>query len=337
MPTALEQSALSVQHERDEPLSLVPVECCICERDAAHPLAVGEDFEYQTSPDTFLAVRCDDCGLVYLSSRPSIDDLSRIYPPSYHAFEFSEEQFGLVYKIRRRLEAHRVLSWCRGLSDDARIIDVGCGDGFHLRLLRDFGKPGWQLEGIDSSARAARMAADAGLKVHEGDIQELDLPEGTYDLALLIQTIEHVADPPGVLRAIRSLLKPGGSVVIVTDNTGSLDFKLFKGRHWGGYHFPRHWNLFDAKTLRALAGKVEMEVSSLETVVSPVNWVYSVRNSLVDLGAPLWLTNRFSLKSPGSLSVFTIFDMLNQLAGRGALLRAILRRPREGGRMKDEG
>jgi SAM-dependent methyltransferase len=330
MPTALEQSAQGVQHDADEPLSLVPVECCICERDEAHPLAVGEDFEYHTSPDTFLAVRCEQCGLVYLSSRPSTADLPRIYPPNYHAFEFSAEHFGLVYRIRRRLEAHRVLSWCRNLDDDARIIDVGCGDGFHLQLLRDFGQPGWQLEGVDSSARAVEEGARARLKIHEGDVEQLDLPQGAYDLALLIQTIEHVADPPGVLRAVRALLKPGGSLVIVTDNTGSLDFKLFKGRHWGGYHFPRHWNLFDTKTLRALARKVELEVVSLETVVSPVNWVYSVRNSLVDWGAPLWLTNRFSLRSPGSLSVFTLFDMLNQLMGRGALLRAILRRPDEG-------
>lgn len=334
MQAISEQSAPAAP-DQTQNLSLLPVECCLCERDDIEPLAVGEDFEYRTTRDTFLAVRCRGCGLVYLSSRPSLDDLPRIYPPNYHAFEFSAEQFGFVYKIRRQLEARRVLSWCRDLSEDARIIDVGCGDGFHLRLLHDFGKPGWQLEGIDSSERAVRAAADAGIKVHHGDVETLNLPEGSYDLALLVQTIEHVADPPAVLRAIRALLKPGGSVVVVTDNTGSLDFKLFKGRHWGGYHFPRHWNLFNARTLRNLAGKVGLEVVSLTTVVSPVNWVYSVRNALVDWGAPNWLTNRFSLKSPGSLAAFTIFDTLHQLAGKGALLRAILRRPKEG--MKDEG
>jgi hypothetical protein len=133
----------STDAEQAKALSLVPVECCVCETDDAAPVAVGEDFEYGTSPDTFLAMRCHGCGLVYLNPRPSVDELSRIYPQNYHAFEFSEERFGFVYKVRRRLEARRVLSWCRDLKDDARIIDVGCGDGFHLRLLRDFGKPGW--------------------------------------------------------------------------------------------------------------------------------------------------------------------------------------------------
>ncbi len=150
-----------------------------------------------------------------------------------------------------------------------------------MRLLRDFGKPGWRLEGVDSSERSTRAATRAGLTVHKGEVEQLDLPRNTYDLAFLIMTIEHVADPPGVLRAVRSLLRPGGSLVIVTDNTDSLDFQLFKKRHWGGYHFPRHWNLFNPHTMRLLADKVGMEVAELTTAVSPVNWVYSVRNMVV--------------------------------------------------------
>ena len=312
---------------RTDTLTLVPVACCLCEKDDGEPLAVGEDFEYRTSSDIFLAMRCGACGLVYLNPRPSLADLPRIYPHNYHAFEFSEDRYGFIYKVRRRLEAQRALSWCRDLGEGARIIDVGCGDGFHLRLLRDFGKPAWILEGVDLDERAVSAASRCGLKAYQGNVEEIDLPAASYDLALLIQTIEHVADPPGVLRAVRSLLRPGGRVVIVTDNTGSHDFRLFQGRHWGGYHFPRHWNLFNQKSLHKLALKVDLEVESITTVVSPINWVYSVRNSLIDLGSPQWLYDRFSLESLASLAAFTVFDTLNQFVGKGALLRAIFRRP----------
>lgn len=311
-------------------LTLEHVRCCICgTADDGAPIAVGEDFEYRTSRDAFLAMQCRTCGLVYLNPRPATQELPRIYPSNYHAFDFSAENFGFVYKVRRRLEARRVLAWCDGLAADARIVDVGCGDGFHLRLLREFGREDWQLEGVDLSARAVESAARDNLKVHEGSIEQLALPEAAYDLALLIQTIEHVADPPAVLRAVRRILKPGGKVVVVTDNTDSLDFRAFRKRHWGGYHFPRHWNLFNPATLRALATQAGLEVESLTTVVSPVNWVYSVRNTLDDYGAPGWLVNRFSLQATGALAAFTIFDMLHQLCGRGALLRAVLRRPHE--------
>jgi 2-polyprenyl-3-methyl-5-hydroxy-6-metoxy-1,4-benzoquinol methylase len=324
---AVSAQAVSSSSQEKAALTLEPVGCCICETDDAEPLAVGEDFEYRTSTDTFLAMRCRQCGLVYLNPRPTLDELDRIYLENYHAFQFSEEHYGLVYKIRRRLEARRALSWCRRLGEDARIIDVGCGDGFHLGLLREFGRPGWKLEGVDNSQRAVEVATRAGLSVHYGSVEHLALPEGAYDMAFLIQTIEHVGDPPAILKAVRRLLKPGGTVVVVTDNTDSIDFKLFKGRHWGGYHFPRHWNLFNPQTLTALAHKAGLEVDSLVTVLSPVNWVYSIRNTLIDLGAPRWMTNRFSLESPVSLSALTVFDALNQLAGRGALMRAILRRP----------
>jgi len=324
--TLSDRAAVADQEATAEPLALVEVLCCICEVDDAEPVAVGEDFEYHTSPDTFRAVRCRRCGLVYLSPRPEVSELGRIYPPSYHAFDFSEERFGFVFQVRRRLEARRLLSSCRELGDVARIIDIGCGDGFHLRLLKDYGRPGWTLEGVDADSRAVEAARRSGLSIHHGLVQELDLPREAYDLAILIQTIEHVEDPPALLREVLTLLRPGGRLLIVTDNVATFDFRVFGGRHWGGYHFPRHWNLFSRRTLGALAGEVGFEVAELGTIVSPVNWVYSLRNLLVDYRAPGWLVECFSLEAPAALALFTAFDWLHQIAGHGALLRAVLRR-----------
>ena len=326
-PAVLQRFGAPCRPDAAAPLRMESVQCCICEVEDAEPLAVGEDFEYRTSPDLFLAVRCRQCGLVYLNPRPAISELSRIYPPDYHAFDFSEAQFGFVYKVRRQLEAKRLLSYCRGLREDAHIVDIGCGDGFHLDLLREFGKPGWTLEGIDPSEQAVRTAAKKGLTIHQGTVQELNLPEASYDLALIIATIEHVENPAGFLAAVQSLLCPGGRAVIVTDNTDSLDFQIFKGRAWGGYHFPRHWNLFNPKNLRQLAEKVGLEMDAITTAVSPVNWVYSIRNTLVDWKAPQWIVNQFSLKATFALVVFTLFDMVHQVLGRGALIKGVFRRP----------
>jgi SAM-dependent methyltransferase len=308
-------------------LRLVPAVCCLCGIEDADPVGVGEDFEYRTAPDTFLAVRCRRCRLVYLNPRPADDEAHRVYPDHYHAFEFKPDEFGFVYRVRRRLEARRVLRWCRDLPSDARILDVGCGDGFHLRLLKDFGKPGWALEGVDTDSRAVTAAAAAGLTVHQGKVESLDLGEARYHLVLMVMTVEHLSDPVGVLRAVRKLLVPGGKVVIVTDNVGSPDFRVFGGRHWGGYHFPRHTYLFDRRTLAQLAAVAGFEVASVRTAVSPVNWVYSVRNLLDDWGAPRWLVNRFSLKSAPALAAGTLLDIPLNLLGRGAILHAEFRRP----------
>ncbi|MDQ4123036.1 MAG: class I SAM-dependent methyltransferase [Acidobacteriota bacterium] len=308
-------------------LRLEQTRCCLCETEDAEPIGVGEDFEYRTSDDVFLAMRCRACGLVYLNPRPAPEEFQTIYPSNYHAFEFSPDQFGFVYRVRRRLEARRLLNWCSRLPATARILDVGCGDGFHLDVLKEFGKKSWQLEGIDTDERAVRAGEQKGLKIHCGTLETADLPANAYDLVLLIQTIEHVASPPELLRQIRRVLKPGGKLVIITDNTDSPDFRIFKGRYWGGYHFPRHWNLFNPKTMRALAEKCEFEPEKIVTVVSPVNWTYSIRNLLDDAGAPRFVVDFFSLKSAPALAAFTIFDTTLQFLGRGALLNAHLRKP----------
>jgi 2-polyprenyl-3-methyl-5-hydroxy-6-metoxy-1,4-benzoquinol methylase len=308
-------------------LDLVPVQCCICKSNNAKLVGEGKDFEYNSSSDTFFAMKCNTCSLVYLNPRPDISEFEKIYPKNYHAFDFSVKDFGIVYKIRSRLEAKRLLSWCDGLPDDARILDVGCGDGFHLNLLRQYGKKSWTPEGIDMDKRAIDMAQKAGLTVHRGSVETIDLPLNSYDLAFTVQTIEHVEKPDEVLNGIRKLLKPGGRLVIVTDNTDSLDFKFFKKNYWGGYHFPRHWNLFNKSSLTKLAKKTGFEVVSLSTQVSPVNWVYTIHNWLVSKKAPTWMINRFTLKSTVSLSVFTVLDIILQKFRKGALLRAILKKP----------
>lgn len=309
------------------PLQLENVGCCICGTEDATPLATGEDFEYRSSLDTFVAMRCRRCEVVYLNPRPALAEFTRIYPAHYHAFAFTAEDFGFIYRVRRRLEARRLLNWCQGLPADARIIDIGCGDGFHLAALRDFGQPGWRLEGVDGDARAVARATAQGLNVQLGFVESLALPAASFDLALLIQTVEHVADPVQLLRVVRSLLRPGGKVVIVTDNTDALDFALFKGRYWGGYHFPRHWYLFNQNSMRRLAQQAGLEVAGLATAVSPVNWTYSLHNALVDFAAPQWLRKFFSLQGTAALGAFTLFDICLQKLGRGALLNAILRRP----------
>lgn len=311
----------------DERLELEHVGCPICGRTDGEPIGVGEDFEYRTAPDTFLAMQCPDCTVVYLDPRPAPTEMGRIYPDEYHAFDFTEADFGIIHKVRSRLEARRLIRSIGDVQPDARVIDIGCGDGFHLDLLRCHGRKSWTLEGVDLDPRAAAAARERGLTVHEGTVEALDLPEASYDVAFMIQTIEHVGDPAAVLRAVARLLKPGGRLIIVTDNTGSPDFRVFRRRHWGGYHFPRHFSLFNDRSIRKLAGRTGLEVVGVETIVSPVNWVYSIRNLLDDYGAPERLVAQFTLSSPASLGVFTVFDTAFTMAGKGALIRAELRRP----------
>ena len=304
-----------------------PAACCLCGPGPLIDHAAGEDFEYRTSADAWHMRRCGGCGLLVLSPRPAADQFDRIYPPGYHAFAFTPERFGLAHAVRRRLEAVRLLRAFAGLPSRARILDVGCGDGFQLGLLREFGRPGWELLGVDPSDRATRRAAAAGLPVRVGTMETLPDADGRFDAALMAMTVEHLPDPLATVRAVRARLNPGGRLVIVTDDAGSPDAAVFGRRHWGGYHFPRHTYLFDRRTLRRLGVLAGFRVRQVRTLVSPVNWVYSVRNAAVDAGGPRWLTDRLSLESAPALGVGTAVDFVCQLLGRGAVLQAVFVNP----------
>jgi ubiquinone/menaquinone biosynthesis C-methylase UbiE len=321
------------RNKTDDPaatqLKLVRGRCCVCDSDAGETIGSGSDFEYATCSEVFQVFQCGSCGLVYLNPRPDISELERIYPPHYHSFDFSRNEFGLIYGIRSLLETSRLLRYCRGLSDNARILDLGCGDGFHLQLLKKNGNPTWRLEGVDREIRAVRVAEAKGLVVHHGAIEELGLDENRYDAVLMIMTIEHVTNPEKVLETINRILVPGGRLVIVTDNTDSTDFSLFKRRYWGGYHFPRHMHLFNQNSLALLGSKTGFEIFESNTIMSPVNWTYSFHNWLIDIGAPGWMIRRFTLNSIVTLTVFTLVDSILQRLGRGALLNASLRKPAE--------
>jgi SAM-dependent methyltransferase len=311
---------MSIAHSAG--LTLVGVRCCVCDHDDATLVGTGYDYEYRTSPDLFHAYQCNECGTVYLNPRPDVSEFERIYPPEYHSLEFSDESYSFVHRVRSRLEARRLLRYCAAAPPTARILDVGCGDGFHLGLLKAHGEPQWRLEGIDFDRRAVEAARGKGLTVHHGDLGAAGIEDSAYDVVYTLQTIEHVAHPDLFLAEINRILKPGGRLVVVTDNNESVDFAMFKGHHWGGYHFPRHWNLFSAESLGRLARDAGFRVDRIETIVSPVNWVYSIHNYLVDKRAPSWLVDRFTLKSPVSLAFFTVVDTVLQLTGRGALLNA---------------
>lgn len=309
------------------PLRMVPAVCGVCGVDRGVAVGAGRDFEYGTARELFHACRCPDCGTVYLNPRPDVSEFARIYPPSYHSLDFSPRNYSLVHRIRSRLEARRLLRYCDNAPEGARILDVGCGDGFHLRLLREHGDRTWALEGVDIDPRAVERASSDGLEIHQGTVDALDLPADQYDVVYALQTIEHVEDPAGLMAAIFRILKPGGRLVLVTDNTGSLDFSIFRRSHWGGYHFPRHWNLFNVSALSRLGELAGFRTVRIDTIVSPVNWVYSIHNALVDRSAPDWMIRRFTLKSPVALGVFTILDIALQKLGRGALLNAYFEKP----------
>jgi SAM-dependent methyltransferase len=104
----------------------------------------------------------------------------------------------------------------------ADVLDYGCGAGYGANfLMRTAGVR--SLTAVDASSTAIdycrRTYGDLGnifTAITPG--ASLEWPEGSFDIALMFQTIEHVSDDAGLLREIRRVLRPGGRLILTTPN-----------------------------------------------------------------------------------------------------------------------
>jgi SAM-dependent methyltransferase len=120
---------------------------------------------------------------------------------------------------RRRLFARELTQLA--VPQDARVLDIGTSTGSNLRMLSDLGFK--YVTGVDVSDDAIRYCARKGLgHVKKGNVCALPFDDGSFDVVLATDIIEHVDDDDLALAEIARVLKPGGRVLITVPAFGSL-------------------------------------------------------------------------------------------------------------------
>jgi 2-polyprenyl-3-methyl-5-hydroxy-6-metoxy-1,4-benzoquinol methylase len=295
-------------------LALVETGCVVCGGADAEPEAEGPDFEHQTVPGEFRFVRCRACGHLYLNPRPSLEALPAIYPESYYAY--SDAGHPLARRLRRLREARKVRIFREAIGEGPRrILDFGCGNGRLLSMLREHGSPAWELEGIDFSEEAVAQCRAKGFRATATAAGDFEAGDGGFDAVIMMQILEHLDDPRRTLVRVASLLRPGGTLVVETPNVGGLDYRWFRGRWWGMYHFPRHWNLFSTPALERLLRDGGFTVLRTDYLLSTSSWILSLHNLLLDRGWPERLVRRFHFQNPALLPPFASIDLLRMCLG----------------------
>jgi 2-polyprenyl-3-methyl-5-hydroxy-6-metoxy-1,4-benzoquinol methylase len=151
-------------------------------------------------------VSCAACGLTvrdepwedsYSTDFYDGDLLEHLYPRYLHAFQKKECHY-------RPLLPHH-----------AEVIEVGSHLGAFLEVAEQWN---WRPTGLDIGAYTSTFAAGRGMRVRRQTIEDTQLPERSLDAVFVWNCFEQLQNPGRMLRAVRSLLKSDGMVVVRTPN-----------------------------------------------------------------------------------------------------------------------
>lgn len=217
-------------------METIEVRCNLCGADDAAP--------WGRPKDGLTLKRCRGCGLIYVNPRPSPKALEDYYRQEY----FDDGAYAEDEKRRRmyELEIEHMLPW---IGSSGRFLDVGCAMGRFLHTLPD----SFEKFGVEFSSDAAGKARELyKLNVRVGQLSEVGIEEGFYDVVQMRGVIEHLQDPVLEVREVRKALKPGGWFVLnQTPNAGGLCARFFKEMY--NQVKPReHLYYFTLETVRRL-------------------------------------------------------------------------------------
>lgn len=242
------------------------------------PLYEGLHDRFFGVPGDWNFSRCVRCGLVWLNPMPVPADIGKAYE---HYFTHHEAGSTTPSRTRPPLReryltaadtlAGQVVDFCTEISPaiyrdhiqrrqmyfedirPGRLLEVGCGDGRYLSILRGLG---WNAEGQEVDPEAVKSARRReGVVVHEGQLEELGLDANSYDAILMSHVIEHVHEGGRLLEECHRLLKESGRIVVITPNVAGYGHQRF-GRNWRALDPPRHLFLYSLETLTNLMRRV---------------------------------------------------------------------------------
>jgi methionine biosynthesis protein MetW len=126
------------------------------------------------------------------------------------------------------------------------VLDLGCASGGLLALLRPRAGLTAGLELSETAAAAAAKVADL---VVQGALEDPELPfeADAFDLVVLADVLEHLADPAAALRRARGWCRPGGAILLSVPNVAHWRARLTLAR---GRWPAEESGTFDASHLR---------------------------------------------------------------------------------------
>lgn len=161
------------------------------------------------------------------------------------------------YRERRHLLARAIADL-----EPGKALDVGAAGGGNTRVLRGMG---WTAAALEYGEAGAQVCAERGIPVLRGDATRLPVADGSLDLVVAFDVLEHIPDDAAAVRGVYAALRPGGHFLVAVP----ADPKLWSAHDEAVDHVRRYTR--DTLSSVLLGGGFELEpMRSWNVLLRPV-------------------------------------------------------------------
>lgn len=197
-------------------------------------------------------VKCGNCGFVFSQKIPTEQELIDYYDG------YGRNDYLSPITIKRYNE---LLNEMEPFRKTNRLLDVGCGIGYFLKLAKT---RGWEVYGTEYTDRAIEICEGKGITMKQGKLNSKDFEADSFDIITSFEVLEHINNPIEETNNFYQLLRKGGLIYLTTPNFNSLLRFRLKERY-DVITYPEHLSYYTPKTLNNLFNRCGFKKKAIQT------------------------------------------------------------------------
>lgn len=236
--------------------------CKVCDSALKEPYTTSIDFKGNDKKKSYRYFKCVKCKAV-INLDFNLKEIDSYYPHNYNDYISIEEKFnGFRLKILNLFSSSSSIPLINKIDfndKDGYCIDFGAGDGRFAKIMSNKFALKWYAFDFQIRNNPDVILYDRGA------LREFVMMKKNFPLCITLNNvIEHIADFD-VIDEIATCCGPNTILRIVTPNSQSLTFRLFK-KYWQDLDSPRHFVIFSSKSLQMLLKKYDFNLVSLRQI-----------------------------------------------------------------------
>lgn len=241
---------------------------------------------------------CQRCGVAFPSHQYRLEAFPQLYEKTFKDIAFLDDS-PLQTLRKRYLKAILKRAYDHPLSRlldavtlhvlqvprltriprNLRLLDVGCGFGEFLSIYQSLAN---ECTGTEVIPQLVERLRGRGLRCEFGELEEVDLGDGKFDVILLRAVFYRTRHPRATLERLKSLLAPSGEIALLDPCAGLRGAEYFFRKHFPQGQF---YIVDPERYLEMLGGVHELEVVSCKQIYGrPKAIVKTIRSITGNLG-----------------------------------------------------